>query len=92
MLYRLAPVPIHIRIDGQADARQALLAAIRERMGDRSQVAFAAAIGVKQPVLSRFLAGEIGLGPKMAGCLLREYPDLRDAVLAALTQRPEVAA
>lgn len=87
MLYRLAVVAIQIRIDRKPDALRLLVAALRERMGDQSQVAFAAALGVKQPVLSRFLDGHIGVGPKMAGCILRAYPDLRDLVIDALTQR-----
>lgn len=87
MLYRLSPVAIQIRIDDGPSALKALVAALRERMGDQSQVAFAAALGVKQSVLSRFLDGQLGVGPKTAGCILREYPDLRDLVIAALSER-----
>lgn len=81
-----------MRIEPEQTPRAVLVAALRARMGAKSQVAFAASLGVKQSVLSRFLDGKLGVGPKMAGCILREYPDLRDLVVDALKQREQTAA
>ena len=64
-----------------------LIDALRAKMADESQVAFAKRLGINQSMLSRVLARQTGIGPKVAGAVLREFPELRDAVLDALTQR-----
>ena len=68
-----------------------LVDALRTKMGDESQVAFSARLGIDQSMLSKVLARQTGVGPKVAGAILRQFPDLKEAVLAALTSPTRAA-
>ena len=66
--------------DAEVEVRRAV-AALVARDG---QKAVAEAVGVSQPTVSRYLAGEHRLTIKLATGLGRTYPHLRDALARVL--------
>lgn len=63
-----------------------LVDALKARMGDETQVAFAARLGIDQSMLSKVLDRKANIGAKVAGAILRVYPDLRDSVVETLAR------
>jgi hypothetical protein len=65
------------RSDTQREATVTLDKAIKQRMGDKTQVEFAAELGIAQSTLSGILAGEPVPGlNKTADAIVRRYPEL----------------
>ena len=58
-----------------------VVAALRERRGNRSQQAFAEEIGASQQAISLILSGERGIGRDLGVLIIRRYPELRDLIV-----------
>ncbi len=62
---------------------------LKRKQGGKTQGAFAAELGMTQPHLSMFYAGQRGISRELALSIQAKYPDLEPAVTAYLLGRED---
>ena len=73
-----------------ADHARDIFNIVVEEKFDGKQSAFAAALGVAQPTLSKFMAGKAGFGPKLLEGLFRIDPDRAQQIVTGPSDNASV--
>lgn len=67
-----------------------LIAALRQKQGCRTQMEFAAELGISQSYLSLlYSGGRQNLSPELARRIVQLYPDLTDEIIRHLLAKPD---